>query len=65
MAKHKNPLTPRQKKNIRKALRLNKAAIDKVLKDSRKKILKSHQVFSNWLLGTGGEDPKQTADGRH
>jgi hypothetical protein len=64
VAKDRIKLTPAQKRNIAKAFRKNRAAIDKALQDARRKVMKSHAALQAFLLRTGGEDPKATTDGR-
>jgi len=65
VAKKRVELTPQQKRNIARAFRKNRQAIDKALQEARRKIMKSHAQLENWVLQTGGEDPKGSGtDGR-
>ena len=55
VAKNRGVLTPHQKRNIAKAFRKNRLAIDKNLGQARRKAIKSHAMLEAWLLRTVGE----------
>jgi hypothetical protein len=55
VARKRVVLTPRQKRNIARAFRKNRAVIDRALEKTQREITKSHRVLEFFVLGIDSE----------